>query len=173
MKLLATIKTVDVNPKAKSVNYATFTPRNAARVVLLDDKKVALIHVGAHDYYMLPGGGIDDDDIETGLRREVKEEIGCEIEILDEVGSTDLYFDRWTTLQTDYCYIAKAVSSGLDLARTDFEESAGHKIVWADDISQAIEFVKTADPKEDDGKIVRARDLLFLETAETQLHIQT
>jgi 8-oxo-dGTP pyrophosphatase MutT (NUDIX family) len=169
MKLLATIKSVDVNPKAKSLNYATFTPRNAARVVLVDDKKVALIHVSAHNYYMLPGGGIDDDDIETGLRREVQEEIGCEIEILDEVGSTDLYFDRWTTLQTDYCYIAKVVSSGLDLARTDFEESESHKIVWADDIAKAIELMKKATPKEDDGKIVRARDLLFLETAKTKL----
>lgn len=169
MKLLATIKSVDVNPNAKGLDYATFTRRNAARVVLLDDKKVALIHVSAHDYYMLPGGGIDDDDIETGLRREVKEEIGCEIEILDEVGSTDLYFDRWTTLQTDYCYMAKAVSSGLELARTDFEESEGHKIVWTNDINQAIELVKTADPNEDDGKIVRARDLLLLETAKAKL----
>ena len=169
MKLLVTIKSVDVNPNAKGLDYATFTRRNAARVVLLDDKKVALIHVSAHNYYMLPGGGIDDDDIETGLRREVKEEIGCEIEILDEVGSTDLYFDRWTTLQTDYCYMAKAVSSGLELARTDFEESEGHKIVWTNDINQAIELVKTADPNEDDGKIVRARDLLLLETAKAKL----
>lgn len=169
MKLLATIKSLDVNPKAKSLNYVTFTPRNAARVVLFDDKKVALIHVSAHDYYMLPGGGIDDDDTETGLRREIQEELGCEIEILDEVGRTDLYFDRWTTLQTDYCYVARAISSGLDLARTDFEEFEGHKVVWADDIGQAIELIKKADPKEDDGRIVRARDLLFLETVKTQL----
>ena len=171
MKLLATIKSLDVNPKAKGLDYATFTPRKAARVVLLDDNKVALIFVSAHNYYMLPGGGIDDDDIETGLRREVKEEIGCEIEIIEDVGSTDLYFDRWTTLQTDYCYIAKAISAGIDLARTDFEESEGHKIVWADDIDQAIELVKTADPEEDDGKIVRARDLLLLETAKAKLRI--
>lgn len=169
MKLLATIKSADINPNTKALDYATFTPRSAARVVLLDEKKVALIHVSAHDYYMLPGGGIDDDDIETGLRREVQEEIGCEIEIIDEVGSTDLYFDRWKTLQADYCYIASAVSSGLDLARTEFEKSEGHKIVWADDIDQAIKLVKKADPKEDDGKIVRARDLLFLETAKTKL----
>lgn len=169
MKLLATITSVDVNPNAKSLSYSQYTPRNAARVVLLDDKKVALIHVSAHGYYMLPGGGIDDDDIETGLRREVLEEIGCEIEILEEVGSTNLYFDRWTTLQTDYCYIAKAASPRHILARTYFEESEGHKVVWADDIAQAIERVKKAEPKEDDGKIVRARDLLFLETAKTQL----
>jgi 8-oxo-dGTP pyrophosphatase MutT (NUDIX family) len=169
MKLLATIKSVDVNPKAKSLNYATFTPRSAARVILFDDNKVALIHVSAHDYYMLPGGGIDDDDIKTGLGREVREEMGCEIEILYEVGSTDLYFDRWTTLQTDYCYIAKAVSSGLNLARTDFEEFEGHEIVWADNIDQAIELIEKAEPKEDDGKIVRARDLLFLQTAKNQI----
>ncbi len=169
MQLLAIIKSIDVNPKAKSLNYATFTPRNAARVILLDDKKIALIYISAHDYYMLPGDGIDDDDIETGLRREVREKMGCEIEILYDVGSTDLYFDRWTTMQTDYCYIAKAVSSGLNFARTDFEESEGHEIVWADNIDQAVELIEKAAPKEDDGKIVRARDLLFLETAKAQL----
>ena len=166
---MATIKSVDVNPKAKNLNYATFTPRNAARVVLFDDKKVALIYVSAHDYYMLPGGGLDDDNIEAGLIREVHEEIGCDIEILNEVGRTDLYFDRWTTLQTDYCYIAKSISSGIDLARTDFEESEGHIVVWAGNIAKAIELVKKAEPKEDDGKIVRARDLLFLGTAQTML----
>ena len=169
MKLLATIKSIDVNPKAKNLDYDKFTPRIAARVVLLENKKVALIYVSAHNYYMLPGGGIDDDNIETGLKREVREEVGCEIEILEEIGYTRLYFDRWATLQTDYCYMAKAVSSGIELARTDFEESEGYKIVWANDINQAIELVKTADPKEDDGKIVRARDLLFLETANARL----
>lgn len=142
-------------------------------MVLLDEKKVALIHVSVHDYFMLPGGGIDDDDLEDGLKREIQEEIGCEIKIIDEVGSTDLYFDRWTTLQTDYCYIANVMSSGLELARTDFEESEGHKIVWADNVDHAIMLVKKAEPHGDDGKIVRARDLLFLETAKTQLANRT
>lgn len=165
MKLLATIKSVYVNPNAKSLNYSVFTPRKAARVVLLNNKKVAIINVSAHNYYMLPGGGIDEDDIQAGLKREVKEEIGCEIEILVEVGSTDLYFDRWATLQTDYCYIAKVVTSGLKLARTDFEKTEGHKIVWADDMAQAIELIRKAEPQKDDGKIVRERDLLFLQAA--------
>ena len=164
MKLLATIKSIDVNPKAKNLDYDKFKPRIAARVVLLDNKKVALIYVSAHNYYMLPGGGIDYDNIETGLKREVREEVGCEIEILEEIGYTKLYFDRWRKIQTDYCYLAKVLSRGVDLYRTDFEESEGHKIVWANNINQAIELVKTADPKEDDGKIVRARDLLLLKT---------
>lgn len=147
MELLVTIKSIDVNTQAKSLNYATFIPRKAARVVLFDDNKVALIYVSAHEYYMLPGGGIDNDNFETGLRREVQEEVGCEIEVVDELGRTDLYFDRWTTLQTDYCYMAKVLSSGLNLAKTDFEEAEGHKIVWADNIDQAIELVKKSRSK--------------------------
>ena len=164
MKLLATIKSIDVNPKAKNLDYDKFTPRIAARVVLLENKKVALIYVSAHNYYMLPGGGIDDDNIETGLKREVREEVGCEIEIIEEIGYTKLYFDRWRKIQTDYCYLAKVLSRGVDLYRTDFELLESHKIVWADTIDQAINFVKNANPKEDDGKIVRVRDLLLLKT---------
>lgn len=169
MKLLATIKSIDVNSKAKSLDYDNFTPRIAARAVLLEDKKVALIYVSAHNYYMLPGGGIDGGDFETGLKREVKEEVGCEIEILDEIGCTKLYFDRWRKIQTDYCYLAKVISRGDNLSPTDFELLESHKIFWADTIDQAINLVKNANPIEDDGKIVRARDLLILETVKTRL----
>ena len=65
--------------------------------------------------------------------------------------------------------MAKAKSFGLEVVRTNFEKSEGHKIVWANDINQAIELVRTADPKEDDGKIIRARDLLLLETVKAKL----
>lgn len=162
MKLLSVIKSVDVNPKAMKLDYSTFKPRNAARAVLFDGAKVALIQVSAHDYYMLPGGGLDTDEIETGLKREIREEVGCEIEVIGEVGKTQLYFDRWKTVQTDYCFTARRLSGIPTTSITDFEQSEGHQIVWAKDIEEAIKLVGQAEPQEDDGKIVKARDLLFL-----------
>ncbi len=163
MKLISVIKSTDVNANAKSLDYSNFTPRNAARAVIFDGQKIALIHVSAHDYYMLPGGGLDTDDLETGLKREILEELGCDIKITSGVGKAELYFDRWKTAQTDYCFTAQKVSDVSEASITDFEKSEGHEIVWTDNIDQAIKLVEQAQPLEDDGKIVRSRDLLFLQ----------
>jgi 8-oxo-dGTP pyrophosphatase MutT (NUDIX family) len=101
MKLLATIKPEDVDADVPSFDYGTFTPRTAARAIVFDGEKVALIHIIEHGYYMLPGGGTDGDDLQTGLAREILEELGCEVEITGEVGSTEVYIDRWRQKQTD------------------------------------------------------------------------
>ncbi len=71
MQLLGSFKATDVEDNVPEYDYDTFKLRTAARAVIFDGKKVALIRVNEHGYYMLPGGGIDDDDIKTGLAREI------------------------------------------------------------------------------------------------------
>lgn len=163
MKLFATIKPKDVDTNAPSFDYETFAPRTAARAIVFDDKKIALIHITEHGYYMLPGGGIEDDNLQTGLAREILEELGCEIEITGEVGSTEVYIDRWQQKQTDYCYTARKIGVGKDAQPTKFEIEEGHNVVWASNLEEAIQLVGKASPQNRDGKLVRARDLLFLE----------
>jgi len=165
MKLLFTLKSTDVSQTAKKLNYKTYKSRKAARAIIYDGSRIALIHVSAHKYYMLPGGGIDDNSIKQGLKREVREELGAEVEIKDEIGKAILYFDRWATKQTDYCYIVKLISMSSINNISAFEKEEGHEIFWADDIEHAIRVVKSSNPSGDDGKIVRMRDLLFLQEA--------
>lgn len=165
MELLATLKAQDVEPDAPQLNYESFVPRKAVRVVLFDGNRVALLKVGKHGYYMLPGGGIDDDeDLSTALAREIHEELGSDIEVSGAVGSITIYNDRWQKKQTDSCYTARLVHHANDAAPTDFELEEGHELVWADDLNAAIQLVESAVPKNRDGKLVRARDLLFLKT---------
>ncbi len=165
MKLLATIKPEDVDADSPSFEHESFKPRMAARAVVLDGEKVALIHIAEHDYYMLPGGGIEGDNLLMGLAREILEELGCEIEITGEVGCAEVYFDRWQQKQTDYCYTARKVGEGQAVKPTDFEVEEGHKVVWAPNLKEAIQLVGKALPQNRDGKLVRARDLIFLESA--------
>jgi len=166
MKLLATFKPQDVEPDAPQYDYQSFRPRTAARAVVFDRDKVALIYISEHDYYMLPGGGIGDDDIEVGLAREIREELGCEVEVTGEIGSIEVYFDRWQQKQTDYCYTARKVGDGKDVSPTYFEVEEGHEVVWAANLQEAIRLVKNASPVNRDGKLVRARDLVFLESVQ-------
>jgi 8-oxo-dGTP pyrophosphatase MutT (NUDIX family) len=164
MKLLASIHPEDVDSEAPQSDYATFSERQAGRAIIFNGDKVCLIYVGAHDYYMLPGGGIEDEDIPTALAREIMEEAGCEATVEDEVGSIEVYFDRWQQKQVDFCYTAQKVGSDQKASATDFEKSEGHEVVWADDLTEAIRLVENAEPKERDGKMVKARDLMFLKT---------
>lgn len=168
MNLLATIRPEDVDPQAPQSDYSNFKPRPAGRAIVFDGDKVCLIHVSAHDYYMLPGGGIEDEDIPPALAREIMEEAGCKATIEQEVGSIEVFFDRWQQKQTDYCYVAHKVGDDRETDATDFEKSEGHAVVWTEDLTEAIRLVEEADPKERDGKMVKARDLLFLKALAAQ-----
>jgi 8-oxo-dGTP pyrophosphatase MutT (NUDIX family) len=169
MKLLASIHPEDVDSEAPQSDYATFSERQAGRVIIFNGDKICLIHVSAHDYYMLPGGGIEDEDIPSALAREIMEEAGCEATVKEEVGSIEVYFDRWQQKQVDFCYTAQKVGIDQEISASDFEKSEGHEVVWADDLAAAIKLVKDADPKERDGKMVKARDLIFLKTLAAKL----
>lgn len=169
MQLLASFRPEDIEDNPPDFDYGSFMPRTAARAIVLDSTKVALIKVGLHGYYMLPGGGITDEDIKDGLVREVKEELGCDITITDEVGMTEVYFDRWSKKQTDHCYLADKVGTDDETSRTEFETEEGHEIVWVEGIDAAIEFVERARPAHRDGKLVQARDLLLLKAAKAKL----
>lgn len=164
MTLLATLYPSDFDQNAPNFNYGQFTPRQAGRAIIFDGEKVALVHVAKHDYYMLPGGGIEDEsDVVGELAREIKEEAGVTAELLAEVGSIEVYFDRWQTKQTDTCYFGRKVAQTGAPIFTDFENSEGFGVVWAPDLNSAIALIETAHPQDTDGKLVRTRDLKFLQ----------
>lgn len=165
MQLLATLKAEDVEDNPPTFDYESFKPRLAARAIVFDGDKVALIRIGKHDYYMLPGGGIDDEDIAAGLARELLEELGCTITITGEIGQIITYVDRWLAKQTDFCYTAQKIGETSHPARTEFEAAERHEVVWAESLAAALQLVEAAHPQNRDGKLVGARDALFLRTA--------
>src|SRR5690242_4400614 len=148
MKLLTSIYPEDVDPASPKFDYSTYTERPAGRAIIFDGDKVALIHVSKHGYYMLPGGGIEDEDIPTALAREIMEELGNAVTIEQEVGSIEVYFDRWQQKQIDYCYTARKVGADHDTELIQFEKDAGYQTVWADDLAEAIKLIEDAMPEE-------------------------
>lgn len=165
MTLLGTFQGTDIT----QADYANYKIRIAGRAVLFDGSKVALVHVSKHGYYMLPGGGVEDEDIPTGLAREVREELGCEITIGQEVGTAIVYFERWHNKQVDRCYLAQKDGDERATSRTDFEVEEGHQVVWADSLADAISLAENTEADDPEGKLVRARDLAFLKAAQKLL----
>jgi ADP-ribose pyrophosphatase YjhB (NUDIX family) len=77
------------------------TIRNAVRAIILRDDHILLLRKEYEDgseLYALPGGGQDTGEtLEISLRRECREEIGCDIELHQLLHVADYFKHRQTT----------------------------------------------------------------------------
>lgn len=110
--------------KKEGVVYAR---RPGAYAVFTEDGKVAVVDVAGK--YFLPGGGVDEGESpEDALRRELKEELGWEINDVKELGNA-----------LDHCFSEKA-NAYITKEETFFTavrtgaaghiEEVDHKIIW-------------------------------------------
>ncbi len=165
MKQLAVI-----NPKNISESEANSYPlRFASRAVVTDSKgRVALLYVAKLQYYKLPGGGIEkNEDKIDALVRECREEIGCEIEVIQEVGSILEYREIFKIRQLSYCYLAKLKGEKGEPKFTDEEKSLGFNSLWLpyDEVIKKQAENKTYDVEGKD--YIVPRDLIFLSAVKT------
>lgn len=142
-------------------------PRLAARGVVFDsNNNVAVLPVSKHDYYKLPGGGIEDgEDKITAFRRECLEEVGFDVEVISELGIIIEYRTEFNRIQTSYCYVGKVIGEKKETAFTEHEMSQGFKQpVWVP-FEEAFKLVSTSNPNNYEGKFIKERDTLILETS--------
>jgi 8-oxo-dGTP diphosphatase len=139
MKLLKIISDADFFPDipAEDIKNKKIV-RTAVRAVLFnDDSKIALV---GSTYLVLPGGGVDaGEELETALKRECREEVGCEIDIIKEIGKTVEYRGRSGGIQESYAYVAKVKKIGTP--QTTQQDEIGMKILWnsAEETLQILE----------------------------------
>lgn len=68
-----------------------------AGCVILNKNKILLLHRKKTDWYELPGGKIDDSELpEQAAKRELKEELCCDVKIIKNLGSKDFIEDGYT-----------------------------------------------------------------------------
>lgn len=160
MKLIETIKLRDLTP----VEVQDFEIRKAARAVVFDSSNnIGVLYVSNEKYHKLPGGGLEgEEEIEEALRRECLEEIGCDIEIEEEIGEIIEYRDKWSLKQHSYCYIAKVKGEKGNPSFTEKEVNSGFQIKWLK-LEEAIEILKNDSPEDYQGVFIQKRDSLFLE----------
>ncbi|MFA5946062.1 MAG: NUDIX domain-containing protein [Patescibacteria group bacterium] len=143
--------------------------RKTARAVLLrEDGMIALQHMSNLGYYKLPGGGLDpDENIKDALYREIKEEVGCDIEITNELGVTIEYRNYIDLLQISYCYLAKVAGNinQPELTKEEIEEGLIPMWVSFDEAIRLLQLGST----HNDGKFITTRDLAVLLEARRHL----
>lgn len=172
MNLIKTIYEHELYPDREEVDVAGFKVRRAARAIVFDGPKVALLHATKYGYYKLPGGGIEEgEDIKVALAREALEEIGCQIEITGEVGEVVEYRAIWKLKQISYCFVADKVGQAVAPDFTEDEQEAGFEIVWAPNLGDAIKLVKESKLDDYEAPFIIKRDASLLEAAK-KLHQQ-
>ena len=124
--------------------------RTGARAILFDnDSRIALVYEHKYNHYKLPGGNVEvGESLEQTVRREIKEEVGANIEDCNQH-----YFTAHV-----YGTIGKS-------AWIDEEELHGCSIVWCDNLQQAIKLVQSGTSKEYVHLFERARELAGLKAA--------
>ena len=171
MKIIKQISNDDIGEKRTAKVFDRF--RQASRAVIFDGDRIALLFVASGSYHKLPGGGLEKDESpEQALNREAKEEIGCEIEIISELGGIieyKEYPDTGSLKHESLGYIAKVVGERGRHDFTQTEKDLGFEPVQWFTIDEAIEALKSDHPVGYQGKFIKVRDLVFLNEAKRLL----
>lgn len=118
---------------------ADYKQRWSARAVLLDDDdRVALIHSVNRGWYKLPGGGREDGELtREGLVREVTEEAGYEVEVLENLGVCHNVRHEWKLDAPAQIYLCRAKKFvGTHPMEDEIED--GDTLEWFDNFDAAI-----------------------------------
>lgn len=137
--------------------------RKASRAVIIRDNKVLLIYETTNDLYTLPGGGLEKwETYERCLKREILEETGYSINILEEKVVIKEYFMD-STWENHY-FLAKLKRQEPDETKiklTKEEQQNGMEIRWVD-VMDAIDLLDNHDTQHPDGIQIMYREFLGL-----------
>lgn len=140
MSLNITITDKELGLESKELDHPTV--RMASRgIVINKDGKLAVMHKRLKNEYKLPGGGVEDDEQkEATFQREVLEETGCHVEIINYLGTIEEERSQKNFKQISYVYVAKVTEDTNSFHLTKKEEEEQMELVWLD-LEEAIDKV--------------------------------
>ena len=158
----------DISDKTFNPSFISSTPedyrvRKAARGILINNGKIALLNVHTKGYHKLPGGGIETGETnEEGFIREILEETGCNCKIMGSAGVTIEYRDQFKLLQISYVFIAEVIGEpGLQkLEQGEIDE--GHDLEWLT-LEKAADIFARENPTVYEDKFIHLRDKSIFE----------
>lgn len=165
MKLLAEISegSLGLSEQFEQLG-AAYQLRKSARAILLNvEGNIATQYLHTYTYHKLPGGGVDvGESVEEALRREVKEEVGCDCRIVQSVGMTIEYRNKYNLLHISYCYVAEVLGDIGESAMEEGEIEEGQETFWLP-AAEVLEKMKTDIPGKFEGHFILKREISFLE----------
>lgn len=166
-QIICDISDKTFNPSYISGNLEDYRVRKAARGILINKDKIALLNVHTKGYHKLPGGGVEENETnDEGFIREILEETGCNCKIINSAGLTIEYRDQFKLLQISYVFMAEVIGEQGVQQLEQGEIDEGHDLEWYS-INEALGILENERPDEYEGKFINSRDksiLLFYRT---------
>lgn len=127
-------KITDKDFGIEPLDMSNFKLRIAARgIVIREDGKIALQNKSNKNEYKLVGGGMEENEIpQKAFQREVLEEAGCEIEIIQLLGTTEEYKSKQNLKQISHIFVARVIKDTHHLNLTEKEKDEGAKLLWVE-----------------------------------------
>ena len=105
--------------------------RTIVRGIVVDQAgNVAVFNKGNANEYKLPGGVVKtDESTEDAFLKEIKREIGCEIEIIEDIGIVEEHMGQDDIVQETYVYVGRVIEKGkIDYNNQEIDEFG--KVMW-------------------------------------------
>ncbi|OGI94489.1 hypothetical protein A3A03_00235 [Candidatus Nomurabacteria bacterium RIFCSPLOWO2_01_FULL_40_18] len=128
MKPLLVLKDKDIFPNAIPKEDIIYKFRLAVKIIVVDPGgKVALVGT---KYRLLPGGGVEEGEkIIEAVKRECREEVGCNIEIDKEIAFTEEYRAQIARHQQTHFFLTHLVGN-KGVPETTQENEQGIEVDW-------------------------------------------
>jgi 8-oxo-dGTP diphosphatase len=164
MKLLAEISDATIGIGASEQLGEHYQLRKSARVILENEVgEIAIQHLQNYGFFKLPGGGVDiGETLEEAAKREIKEEVGCDAHILQNIGTTIEYRDKYKLILISNCFIAKVAGAIHAPAFEAAEIKAGQTNIWVE-ARAALELIKSGERTNYESHFNIPREIAFLE----------
>jgi len=144
MKILAEISEATLGIGETEKLNTNYELRKNPRAILRDKNgNIALQHIQRDKFHKLPGGGMEQgESLEEAVRREVKEEVGCDCKISTLLGMSIEYRNKYNLLQISYAFVVDVVGEIGEPELDSFEIEEGLTNIWIP-ATEALEKMKS------------------------------
>lgn len=110
-----------------------YEKRTTVKAVAINDEgKFGFVTNSVHGCILLAGGGAESDDLNAEIVRECREELSCEVEVVEKIGVAHEFRNRNNTEYETSCFLVKALEKVEYDHRTEGEKKINLQVVWLD-----------------------------------------